>query len=163
MSELDLPLGMNQEDLRFIHPQAFPVYMGMKGWSVEAHFDVDDNPAKTALLLSRPAAEDFTVDDFDALVARMGIAGEEAGTFKPGYSLRIDSFGELKHMARGMRQAVNPHEDNSRTLIFAFKGFSTEETMTALEAITATFEERDAAHNQGFIRKILGRLGISRH
>ncbi len=163
MSELDLPPGMSQEDLRFIHPQAFPVSMGARGWSVETYFDVDDNPAKTAILLSRPILEDFTGDDFDNLVARMDIAGEEAGTFKAGYSLRIDSSGELQHTAREMKQAVNPHENNARTLVFHFGGFSTEETMSALEAITATFEERDAANKRGFMRKILGRLGVGSH
>ena len=163
MSELDLPPGMNREDLRFINPEVFPLYMGKRGWSVETYFNVDDNPAKTAILLSRPISEDFTVNDFDTLVARMDIAGEEAGTFKSGYTLRIDSFGELKHIAREMRQIANPHEDNSRTLIFNFEGFSTEKTMIALEAITATFEERDATNKQGLIRKILGRLGVGRH
>src|SRR3990167_8185930 len=96
MGELDLPIGVREEDLRFINPQIFPAYMAMRCWSVEVKFDVDDNTAKSSIVLSRPIAEDFSVEDFDALVVRMGIAGEETGTYKPGYSLLIDSFNEVQ-------------------------------------------------------------------
>jgi len=161
MDELDLPMGVREEDLRFINPNIFSIYMGMRGWSVELEFDVDDNPAKSSIVLSRPIADDFSVEDFDSLVERMDIAGEETGTYKPGYSLIIDSFNEVPLKTAEMRKIINPHESTDRTLIFNFRGFSTEETMDALEAITAIFEEKDAHHKRRrLLKRVLGRFSI---
>jgi len=113
-----LPDGLSEDDLRYVHPQLFPPSMAMQGWNTVLKFDIDGNPYKVDYRLARPLDADFGIEEFSKLASQVGIFNEEEDIL-PSYTFRIDTFGEGRTEYDALHDAINPHVDTSRLLIFA--------------------------------------------
>lgn len=151
----ELPKGFSLDDLRFVHPQLYPIDMGFKGWSCELHFDIDGNPAKVSYTLARPLSENFDLDHMTNIAEDIGIMNE--GEFLKGYSLKIDTFNEARPISQKMREVINPHEGAKAVLIFNFTGFPTEKTMQVLMRLEKRFLPPKRTRQRGLISHIFRR------
>ena len=149
-----LPTGLALEDLRFVHPQVYPLSMGVKGWAAEVHSDVEGNSAKVRYVLSRPVPESFDIDSLATLAETIGII--EDGAIRESYSLYVDCFDEARPLAHQLREKVNPHEDNQSVLIFDFTGFPTAKTMDVLLSLEHAFDPP----RKKLLSSFLGKLGL---
>jgi len=145
-SEPMLPAGVKVEDLRFVHPQLYPLDMVTKGWQALLRANIDENPAKMSYSLLRAVAEDL---DVESLKRDVGMVAED-GTPLPGYLLAISDDPEAeKTLARQMGAGAIDILDSEgrsqiwqgegRFLIFNFTGFPTSKTMDVLLALEKKF------------------------
>lgn len=148
--EPELPAGMTVEDLRFVHPQLYPLDMATKSWQALLRANVDENPAKMSYSLLRSVAEDL---DVESLKRDVGMVAED-GTPLPGYFLAISDDPEAeKTLARQMGVGAIDILDSEgrsqiwqgegRFLIFNFTGFPTAKTMDVLIVLEKKFLPKD--------------------
>lgn len=116
-----LPEGLLPDDLRFVHPQLYPVDMAYKGWEVYLGKGVDGNEAKVSYSLSRNADG----LDLEELKKTIGILDEEGNAIN-GYSLY-----------------VNQKDGEPARLEFNFTGFPTQKTMDVLQNLEGQFLAKD--------------------
>lgn len=116
--EPELPEGMTFDDLRFVHPQIYPLSVAQLGWEALLGFDIDGNEAKVSYSLRRPVSEDF---DAKSLAKRIRLL-DEKGEMLPSYRLNVDT-----------------KETKTPSLEFNFTGFPTQTTMEVMRALEDDF------------------------
>lgn len=150
-----LPEGIRLEDLYYVNPQLYPLDIAAKGWTFEAIANVDGNPAKLRYELARPVGQDFGPDELDVLAAQMGIRDADGVSYRPGYSLSIDSYRDDPSLARQMTDLLNGEQ--GPLLVFQFEGFPTADTMKAMLAIEQAFLPPKRTSR---LRRLLGKMGF---
>lgn len=128
----DLPLEIDEQDLRYLMPELFAAYAAEKGWSFAIEENVDGNHYKILYVISRPVPLEFSDEELSLMQDRIGIKDE--------YGEIIDDYGLWTESGRAWNTneviEIEPPNSESKRLYFEFEGFPTDQTMGIIERLT---------------------------
>ena len=151
--DYDLPLELNEDDLRYVLPETFADIATEKGWTLVLEENVDDNHYKILYVMTRPVPTDFDDGKVAAMQERIGIVDEDDEI--------IDDYGLWTEDVRVWKPGKIPGRrkilSESKRLYFEFRGFPTDQTMDIMQALMQEFQPEQ---RKGAIARFLGRLGL---
>ncbi|HLG90917.1 MAG TPA: hypothetical protein VI336_02035 [Candidatus Saccharimonadales bacterium] len=154
----ELPLEIDEKELRYILPELFTPFVNERGWDVSIEEGVDGNHYKILYEMSRPVPAGFDDGELAGMQDRIGIVDE--------YGEIIDDYGLWTEGVRVWRAAEDPDLDQptseSKRLFFEFEGFPTDQTMDVMQKLLDSLESHEPQERKGIISRFLGRLGLEK-
>jgi hypothetical protein len=149
----ELPLEIDEEELRYILPELFTPLVEERGWDVSIEEGVDGNYYRVLYVMSRPVPPGFDDGELADMQDKIGIVDE--------YSEIIDDYvlwtEGVKVLPGDENPDLDPPTSESKRLFFEFEGFPTDQTMDIMKKLIETFPP---GTNSGRWIRLLGYFGL---